>query len=333
MQGSRSARDKPSPLSPALHLADAIKLKSHHQKKPGELTNKTQKSAFHLLQQEEKSAVRSRLECLLVQQFLKRFGSKHPNSPINDTIRKKVKDFVNSFEDVRRAEASIGVLDFEIQESIGLLREELAATRARAKKEKQVPVLEINNAVNANNSQDPDIDRNQWPVINAIISAQDEIKQQREQEELRKKKLRYQEQLNQQIERNKELKERRKEQTQSELQVVQTNLSSYEAEVERTKQRIEEKHRQEREMREAQIEENKRLKEQERRERINIEKAQMARAARIAAEEEEDKRLMKLEQKRNQEKLKIENEHNQELKNQALKERQEYEKKLNADYE
>jgi hypothetical protein len=86
-------------------------------------------------------------------------------------------------------------------------------------------------------------------------------------------------------------------------------------------------------MREAQIEENKRQKDRERQSRIAQEQGEIARARRIVQEEEEERRQMKLRQKQAQDDLKIENEHNKALKADALRERQNYEKKLNADYE
>lgn len=147
------------------------------------------------------------------------------------------------------------------------------------------------------------------------------------------KKLKYQEELARQIERNKQLKEQGKQQQHSDLVNVQTQLSSYELEQARLRKKKEDDHRAEREMREAQIEENRRLKERERQMRIAQEQGEMARARRIAQEEEEERRILKLKQKEAQDNLKIENEHNKAVKAEILRERQAYEKKLNADYE
>ena len=71
----------------------------------------------------------------------------------------------------------------------------------------------------------------------------------------------------------------------------------------------------------------------ERQYRIAIEQAEMARARRVALEEEEERRLEKERMKAAQDELKIENEKNKALKLEALVRQQNYEKKLNADYE
>jgi len=59
----------------------------------------------------------------------------------------------------------------------------------------------------------------------------------------------------------------------------------------------------------------------------------MARARRVALEEEEERRLEKERMKAAQDELKIENEKNKAMKLEALIRQQNYDKKLNADYE
>jgi hypothetical protein len=64
-----------------------------------------------------------------------------------------------------------------------------------------------------------------------------------------------------------------------------------------------------------------------------VEQAEMARARRVALEEEEERRQEKERMKTAQDELKAENEKNKVLKLEALLIQQNYDKKLNADYE
>jgi hypothetical protein len=309
--------------------------KTPTKKGPQALTNKTQKVALHLLQQEEKNAVRSRLESLLQQQFLRKYGSRNPSSQINMAIRANIREFVSSHEDIREAEARIGSLEQTIKETVSAMKSTIMrdkAQRAESKSAPQVPRIGSGAAL-LNGHQDADLDANRWPVVNAIMLVEAEQKRLKEEEESRLKKQRYQDELSRQIRLNEDAKQRAKEQKEKDMQNVQKTLSAYEQEQLRLKVEKEERHRQEREMREAQIEENKRQKDRERQSRIAQEQGEMARARRIIQEEEEERRQMKLRQKQAQDDLKIENEHNKALKADALRERQNYEKKLNSDYE
>jgi hypothetical protein len=309
--------------------------KTPTKKGPQALTNKTQKVALHLLQQEEKNAVCSRLESLLQQQFLRKYGSKNPSSQINMAIRSNIKEFLASHEDIREAEARIGYLEQTIKETVSAMKSTIMRNkmqRAESKSAPQVPRIGSGAAL-LNGHQDADLDANRWPVVNAIMLVEAEQKRLKEEEDSRLKQQRYQDELSRQIRLNEDAKQRAKEQKERDMQNVQKTLSAYEQEQLRLKVEKEERHRQEREMREAQIEENKRQKDRERQSRIAQEQGEIARARRIVQEEEEERRQMKLRQKQAQDDLKIENEHNKALKADALRERQNYEKKLNADYE
>lgn len=305
-------------------------------KSPRAVVNKTQKVALALLQQEEKNAVRGRLESLLQQQFLRKYGSKNSESQLNNAIRSKIKEFVSSYDDIRKAEAAIGNLESQIKEVASNIKKQIVAANkaARAASKEGPKVPSLGNDLGATNQQnEPEIDANRWPVVNAIMLVEAEEQRKREEEKARLKKQKYQDELARQIELNNQQKMKAKQQREVDLQGVQKTLTSYEQEQLRLKQQKEERFRLEREMREAQIEENKRKKEQERQMRIAQEQGEMARAKRILLEEEEERRQLKLRQKQAQDDLKVENEHNKALKMEALRQRQEYEKKLNADYE
>ena len=96
-----------SPLSPAIHLAEKIKLQDKKLLNPLELTNQRQINAMLIIKQEEQKAVRGRLECLLVQQFVSKFGSKKENSELNSIIKNKVNELIKRFDNVKEVEAAM----------------------------------------------------------------------------------------------------------------------------------------------------------------------------------------------------------------------------------
>ena len=303
-------------------------------KEPKQLVNKTQKVAFILLKQEEKNAIRGRLESLLQQQFLRKYGSKNPNSSLNNAVKAKIHEFVWSYDDIREAEAAIGTLEKQIKEVAANIKAsivaEKAAYRAASKEMKRVPSL---GGMPTKENEDDNIEPNRWPVVNAIMMVEAEQKRIKEEEQARIKQQKYVNELSKQIDMNNQQKQKEKVQREKDYQTIQQTMSSFELEQQRLRQEKEERHRQEREMRENQIAENKRLKEHERQMRIAQEQGEMARARRKVEEDEEERRILKQRQKQAQDDLKLENERNKAIKADLLLERQNYEKKLNADYE
>ena len=313
-------------------------LRSPVTKSPRQLQNRTQRVALTLLQKEEKNAIRGRLESLLQQQFLRKYGSRNPSSQINTTIRNKIKEFVESYDDIRKAESDISLLEKQIKETVSIMKTTIMksnSARAESSKQSKVPSLTNLSSSNNNNNNNntTNIEANQWPVLNAIMIVEAEEKQKRLEEIEYQKKLKYQEELTKQIELNKELKRKEIQQKNNDLIKIQNTLNNYELEQLNNKKKKEELYRYERELREKQINENKLQKEHEKFLRITQEKGEMLRAKRMSEQEEEEKQLLKLKQKHDQEILKLENEKNKEIKNELLRERQNYEKKLNADYE
>jgi hypothetical protein len=342
-QGRATMPEKRNPLrlSNALQLAEQIKPNQKEHKNPASLKNHTQKTALHLYEIEEKNAMRSRLVCLLDQQFIKKFGSKNPTSQLNTDIKAQIKEFVRAFDDVRQAEGKIGQLEEQVRASVLRKKEEI--TRVRSARERariemmQMPALDTLAASRMGSAQArpgmADDEANQWPVINAIMAAAAEQKQQLADEKVRNKKMLYQQELSEQIEKNRRSKDVDKVEKMAALVVVQRQLSQYEVDMARAKESKSETRVRETELRNLQVEERRSLKEAERQQRIREEQGMMERAKRIAMEEEEDKAVDRQRQRVAQENLKKENETNKAAKMAIFRERQAYEVKLNADYE
>lgn len=305
---------------------------------PRELKNNTQKTAFNLLQKEEVNVKKSRMECLLIQQFIAKYGSKNPNSDINDFIKKTIKQFVNSYDNIIQAESMLGTLESQIKDIVSTMKQ-----ARKTKKENEVLEARVNSRQNGNTQTlerqksgtlpTRNIDENQWPVINAILALSDEQRNQQAERAKEAKLLKFQDELNKQINENKKKAILDREEKAVALQTNKKNLELYEHDVVDQRHRKEDNFKAERTMREMQIEENKRLREREREQRIRQEQAEMARSRRLEIEEEELKRHKREEQKRAQDLLLEENERNKALKASALREKQNYETKLNREYE
>ncbi|RYG65994.1 hypothetical protein EON64_10755 [archaeon] len=101
------------------------------------LKSKTQKQAFTLLQREDNNGKKSRLEMLLIQQFVTKYGVKAAHSPVNACIKEAVRDFLSDFVNARDAEAQIPSLEKEVAEKTSLMRETLAEARRQEQKQRE----------------------------------------------------------------------------------------------------------------------------------------------------------------------------------------------------
>lgn len=341
-QSSGSFRTKSNSLAPALQLVERISLKDQSVKSSklspaADLKSKAQLHALSILKNEERTAIRSRIEWLLTQQFVKKYGSRKADSDLNKNIKTKVAELVDKFDNIKGVESAVDLIELEVKDYVNTYKAQIMKLKALSNgtdadsSGDKVDKLKLTNANFSTNTTN--IDSRQWPVINAIITLTAEEKVRQEEQEKKRAVNRYQEELTLQIEKN---KLRKKEELVSEMKyhkAVQDSQSQYEQEMAEKKAALEEAFRSERLSKLQQIEDKKRLKEKERQYRIAIEQAEMARARRVALEEEEERRLEKERMKAAQDELKIENEKNKAMKLEALIRQQNYDKKLNADYE
>lgn len=311
-----------------------------HMKEP-KLLSKSQQTALQLMKKEEINAKRSRLECLLVQQYVGKYGNKSPNSEINDCIKGSISQFLDSYSDLTVAESNLSVLETSIRENVmKMKRMRVAQRKEMAEEARKVLEKTENNNTNDSNSNSNDqsnnsqkIEENRWPVISAILAADDEVRRMNEARAAAGKKYRFQEDLNEQIKMNRRKKLSEAEEREQLLKMTKLQLEEYNKEQQEIRMRKDEHLRIERELRLGQIEEKKLMKEMEKQRRIAQEKQEMARAKRAASEEQEQQRLMREKIKKQQEQLFEENERNKALKAEQLRAQQEYEKKLNREYE
>ena len=141
----------------------------------------SKKKAIEIYHRETLAGKMSRLECLLNQQFISKYGSRKENSPINEAIRNVVRNYVKNDQKLKSLDASmIGELDALVME---------AAEKARIQA-KKLESISGNTASNNNSSNDvnekgngakpadesKDLNVNQWVVLNALSRVQEEEK-------------------------------------------------------------------------------------------------------------------------------------------------------------
>ena len=303
---------------------------------PRELKTKTQSKAYKLLSQEELKAKRSRLECLLIQQFISKYGAKSSSFHlvIHEMIKREVKKFVNSYENVLEAESMIFSLEAQVHANITAMKTKVKNDNNEIKKREEQKRDESSARIRAAEEKSSEINmKSDWPVINAILAAEEEEKKRVEHRVKTEHKMAYQRELRDQIQKNKSRSVvvfQEKQQAGERNKEVQQELKKEQLykEVERGNDR-----RSERDMRFAQIEENTKKREVERQIRVDQEKAEMARSRRKAEQEKDDEERRREKLKKAQDDLFVENEHNKVLKLAQKMKRDEEEKKMNAAYE
>jgi hypothetical protein len=313
-------------------------------KGPGALTSHKDKTAFNLMQREELNAKRSRLESLLQQQFIGKYGSKQPASSINSFIKSTVTDFVYSYDSVAVAESMIESLESQIREITAKMREKvLRQNRGGAKGDAESKEdggqtqqrrgsgkcgVAAADSFNPANSGDPS-----WALLNAVLAEEAEAKELKKREQAEEAKKTFRLELDKQRDMVRQRKSVADVEKASAFEMVKRAKDEYEVEQHRVREKKERVFVVERELRLKQIADNQAIRDKEKQIKIMQEKMDMARSRRLAEEEQELIRLKKEEQKRAQDRLVEENEHNKSVKAEALKRQWEYEAKLNKDYE
>lgn len=311
-------------------------------KNASSLTNFKDKTAYALLQREEQNGKRSRLESLLTQQFIGKYGTKQPTSSINNFIKSTVSDFVYSYDNVKVAESMIESLEAQIREiTVGMKsksafeKEKMqlgqAASRRGSRQDDGSDNSDSFSGTHAGNSR-PEAQPS-WAMLNAVLAEEAETTELKKREKAEQDKIKFRLELDKQRETVRERNSFVSLEKKSAFEMVKQAKETYEADQARLKERNSARFVVERELRLKQIADNQTIREKERQLQILQEKMDMARSRRLAEEEQELVKLKKEEQKRAQDRLVEENEINKAVKAEALKKQWEYEAKLNRDYE
>jgi hypothetical protein len=341
---SSSVRD--SSMDDALQVINRLegsarRQQQHHHQKKGKLTSPTKIKAKLLQDKEELNSKRSRLECLLNQQLVAKYGSKQPNSQLNLMIKGMIHENIsrsNNFESPRFLSTLEGMIQessSEYKQKIHTSRQENFQRSQSANNQMQLSSSSTSGSVNGNddpNRSSKNMNPNQWSVLNAIqsVTAEEEARKARQLLEL--KKLRFRDELDQQlllVEQQKEKEKLAKTKLRNETERALMEIEREKDLVKRTQYL---KHQQDRDQIRYQIEERKLYKEMEREESIRQDQIEMRRAQERALEEEEMKLRKKFKEKEQQEQLRLENERVKEKKRVDQLRQYEEEKRLEQEY-
>jgi hypothetical protein len=307
-----------------------------------------QNTAQQLLEREEANARRSRMNSLLTQQFIGKYGSKAPTSRINSFIKATVHDFLHAYSDMNTAESMIDQLEGQIREITENMKGEVnkqradsrqAQARAAQLKAEQIKAQARESSNQGSrrpssgfNSAQGEIEPS-WAVLNAVMAAEAEVKEQKKQRDAHSRAEKYKLELDKQRDFLRANDNRGEADKRAQHELNLKVAAEHEADMQNKAQALLLHKAQERSMREVQIEENKMLRERERKMKIMAEKADMARSRRLAQAEAEAVEAKRERGRLAVEKVKEENEANKRLKVIAQQKQWDYEAKLNKDYE
>jgi hypothetical protein len=164
--------------------------------------NGAQKSALKVMQREEDIAKKSRLQSLLMQQFLGKYGTKQSQSEINVFIKDAIERFIQSARDLADCERNIAHLEEEIRAGVSVIKsgvrerkqEEIESTRAKEARSRDRNTRNLDQE----KMKAAEVDPNQWAVLNTLISLSDEERQRQERDLEIRKRLKHKEELDRQ---------------------------------------------------------------------------------------------------------------------------------------
>lgn len=286
-----------------------------------------------LLDKEEINTKKSRLECLLSQQYIAKYGSKQPNSQLNNQIKSLIHEKLMRTDDFQ-SPRFLSQLENDISDYSNEYKQQVIEQKQSARlssRQNSLPTSSLPTDPQASSSSTL-VNPNQWSVLNTIqlVNADEEARKAKQQNQL--KKLQFRNELDEQLESRQRLKEREK----IEKLKLKNETEKLYHEVEQEKDRVKRsqylRHQQDRELIRYQIEERKLMKEIEREESIRQDQLEMRRAQERVAEEEEMKYQKKLKEKEQQEQLRLENERVKEKKKYDQLKQYEEEKRLEEEY-
>jgi hypothetical protein len=311
--------------------------KKHHVPLLSKSSQPNKMKAKLLLDKEETNTKKSRLECLLSQQYIAKYGSKQPNSQLNNQIKslihaKLVKtDNFQSPRFLTQLENDISDFSEEYKQQV-IEQKQSARLSSRHNSLPSSSISADPQSSSSLSSSSTLVNPNQWSVLNTIqlVNADEEARKVKQQSQL--KKLQFRHELDEQLESMQRLKEKEKQEKLKLKQETEKLNHEVEQEKERVKRSQYLRHQQDRELIRYQIEERKLTKEMEREESIRQDQQEMRRAQERAAEEEELKLQKKLREKEQQELLRLENERVKEKKRYDQLRQYEEEKRLEEEY-
>ena len=155
----------------------------------------TKKKAQAILKAQELMAQKTRLECLLSQQFIGKYGSKKINSSINDVIIKAVKEYTQNNDTVQpesleNLESKISYLTDKIKNEIIKEKDRrISDINIKEHLNSDIYNKKVHNTYQEENSIN--IDSKNWSILNTVMAVTDSENERKKQEQLRLKKIKF----------------------------------------------------------------------------------------------------------------------------------------------
>ena len=176
-----------------------------------DLISAQERLSYKLLKREEMIGKKSRVESVLVQQYVSKYGSKASSSKINAFIRASVQRLLQEAENDIITDDSLEALEMDIKEYSERIKDEILTQTLpistsknaknqeyssehnpdmtkkrndsirRVKSAKKVDFKSTKDDKNDNNENNSIIDPNQWSVVSAILALGDEEQKLKEQ--------------------------------------------------------------------------------------------------------------------------------------------------------
>lgn len=297
--------------------------------------------ARQILEREESNAKRSRLESMLVQQYVGKFGSRNPNSKVNQVIKNCVRGLLSDYGD-DISNAQLDSIERKVREVAQYAKEDILTgieeeKMQKTREEQQIRAERMakthNSAAQGSVEEERNCELNQWAVVNAMMAINDKEDRQKEQRKLQERKINFKKDLDRQVQMREAQQAEIQAKKKQELQAVASAYEEYKKEEVQAKHERDAKLLVERELKMQQIQENKIRIAKEREAKIAQERREMERAKNLQLEEARRIAEKKEREKRQMDVVKLENETNKAIKAEQKREQAEYEKKLNSDYE
>lgn len=304
---------------------------------------KAQANAIDILNKQTLAEKKSRLGCLLVQQYGKIYGDKKPHSKINEIIKISVRDFLETFDDIGEAEANLTLLEAQIRDLTFEAKSNANFGKESAKFDTSATLstTTVNSASSgqsskpgSRNSATPSpLEPNQWSVVNAILAVSEDDKQKKEKMLQNEKKMKFKRALDDQLAETARLREANDNEKARVRDAVIADVNSFNSSQDNLKKKLHDSHVAELQIRQKQIDENAQRKNYEKEARKRYEQMETERIRRELEEEQERSRKMKEDKRQMFERIKSENDRNREMKHEEMLKQREYDAQITREYQ
>ena len=282
------------------------------------------KRAKHLFKREELRSQKTRLECLLTQQFIHKYGSKSHGSKLNDAIISLVKEYVNTSDGMHPD--TLAELESKMKHVTLTIKDEVRRSRnpnlfITSSKDQQCLTEDVGYGDRNNESNDilevrtkKSVNPCNWSIINAAMAISWDELEKKKQEDILKKREKYKYDLEIQRIQYQKVKELEKTVDDNYVKMNRLEAERREEEEKAQQENLKRKMEMERQLRMQQIKEKEIARNREKEMNLLRELSENARTLELMQQEEANKLILKEAKRRAQVEAKLENDRIRERK-------------------